>query len=129
MKSRPTKHDKLSDKNREVIDEIMGKLYEQAKAQFGDTIKSFWLYEGDLCPACTERPIGVVKFKGRDALAINAFIYRERGVLIGYFLCESCAKYIFKEAQKNPYRQTPIHADIERNLITAYHKHLASLDA
>src|SRR3972149_5441758 len=100
----------LSSDNREVIDEIMGKLYEQAKAQFGDTIKSFWLYEGDLCPACTERPIGVVKFKGRDALAINAFIYRERGVLIGYFLCESCAKYIFKEAQKNPYRQTPKHA-------------------
>ena len=129
MKSRPTKHDKLSDKNREVIDEIMGKLYAQAKAQSGNTIKSFWLYEGDLCPACTERPIGVVKFKGRDALAINAFIYRERGVLIGYFLCESCAKYIFKEAQKNPYRQTPKHADIERNLITAYHKHLASLDA
>jgi hypothetical protein len=129
MKSRPTKHDKLLDENRAVIDEILGKLHAQAKAQFGNTIKSFWFYDSDLCPACTERPIGVVKFKGKDALAINAFIYRERGVLIGYFLCEICAKYIFKEAQKNPYRQTPKHADIERNLITAYHKHLASLDA
>jgi len=129
MKSRPIRHDKLSDENKAVIDEILGKLYAQAKAQFGNTIKSFWFYDSGLCPACTERPIGVVKFKGKDALAINAFVYRERGVLIGYFLCEICAKYIFKEAQKNPYRQTPIHADIERNLITAYHKHLASLDA
>jgi len=128
MKSRPIRHDKLLDENRAVIDEILGKLYAQAKAQFGNTIKSFWFYDSDLCPACTERPIGVVKFKGKDALAINAFIYRERGVLIGYFLCEICAKYIFKEAQKNPYRQTLKHADIERNLITAYHKHLASLD-
>ena len=129
MKSRPIRHDKLLDENRAVIDEILGKLYAQAKAQFGNTIKSFWFYDSDLCPACTERPIGVVKFKGKDALAINAFIYRERGVLIGYFLCEICVKYIFKEAQKNPYRQTLKHADIERNLITAYHKHLASLDA
>ena len=129
MKSRPIKHDKLSTENRVVIDELLGKLYAQAKAQFGDAIKSFWFYDGDLCPACTERPIGVVKFKGKDALAINAFIYRERGVLIGYFLCEACAKYIFKEAQKNPYRQTPLHTDIERNLTAAYHKHLASLNA
>jgi hypothetical protein len=75
------------------------------------------------------RPIGVVKFRGKDALAINAFIYRERGVLIGYFLCEACAKTIFKEAQKNPFKQTPLHAEIEHNLIAAYHKHLASLDA
>ena len=75
------------------------------------------------------RPIGAIKFKGKDALAINAFIYRERGVLIGYFLCETCAKFIFKEAQKNPYKQTPLHTDIEQNLTAAYHKHLASLDA
>ena len=129
MKSKPIRHDKLSDENRAVIDELLGKLYAQAKAQVSDAIKSFWFYDGDLCPACTERLIGVVKFKGKDALAINAFVYRERSVLIGYFLCESCAKYIFKEAQKNPYHQTPKHADIERNLVTAYHKHLASLDA
>lgn len=129
MKSKPTRHDKSSDENRAVIDEILGKLYAQAKAQFGNAVKSFWFYDGDLCPGCMARPIGVVKFKGKDALAINAFIYRERGVLIGYFLCETCAKFIFKEAQKNPYKQTPLHADIERNLTAAYHKHLASLDA
>ena len=129
MKSRPTRHDKSSEETRAAVDDTLGKLFAQAKAQFGSAVKSFWFYDGDLCPACAERPIGVVKFKGKDALAINAFIYRERGVLIGYLLCEACAKYIFKEAQKNPYRQTPKHADIERNLITAYHKHLASLDA
>jgi hypothetical protein len=129
MKSKPTRQGKLPNENREVIDEILGNLYKQAKAQFGNAIKSFWFYDGDLCPACAERPIGVVKFKGKDALAINAFIYRERGVLIRYFLCESCAKYIFKEAQKNPYKQTTLHTDIERNLTAAYHKHLASLDA
>ena len=129
MKSRPTRHDKLSDENRAMIDDILGKLFTQAKAQFGNAVKSFWFHDGGLCPACMARPIGAIKFKGRDALAINAFVYRERGVLIGYFLCETCAKFIFKEAQKNPYKQTPLHADIERNLITAYHKHLASLDA
>ncbi|MDO9128862.1 MAG: hypothetical protein Q7U34_03250 [Anaerolineales bacterium] len=129
MKSRPFRRDKVLDEGTAAADELLNKLFIQAKAQFGAAIKSFWFYDGDLCPACAQRPIGVVKYKGKDALAINAFIYRERGVLIGYFLCETCATHIFKEAQKNPYRQTPIHADIERNLIAAYHKHLASLDA
>ncbi|MDP2975374.1 MAG: hypothetical protein Q8N45_04080 [Anaerolineales bacterium] len=129
MKSRPFRRDKVLDEGTAAADELLNKLFIQAKAQFGAAIKSFWFYDGDLCPACAQRPIGVVKYKGKDALAINAFIYRERGVLIGYFLCETCATHIFKEAQKNPYRQTLIHADIERNLIAAYHKHLASLDA
>jgi hypothetical protein len=92
-------------------------------------MKSSWFYDRDLCPGCLARPVGAIKFKGKDALAINAFIYRQRGVLIGYFLCGSCAKYIFDEAQKNPYKQTPKHTDIERNLIFAYHDHLRSLDA
>jgi hypothetical protein len=129
MRSKPFRHDKELDEGNTAADKLLNKLYMQAKAQFGAAIKSFWFYNGDLCPACTQHPIGVVKYKGKDALAINAFIYRERGVLIGYFLCETCATHIFKEAQKNPYLQTPIHADIERNLIAAYHKHLASLDA
>jgi hypothetical protein len=129
MKSRPTRYGKSFDENTAVIDNIMDKLFTQAKTQFGAAIKSFWFYDADICPACVQRSIGVVKYKGKDALAINAFIYRERGMLIGYFLCETCAMYIFKEAQKNPYHQTPLHADIERNLIAAYHKHLASLDA
>lgn len=127
MRSR--RHNKSADDTKTAADELLNILFTQAKAQFGDAVKSFWFYEGDLCPGCMASPIGKIKFRGEDALAINAFIYRERGVLIGYFLCESCAKFIFKEAQKNPYKQTPLHADIERNLTTAYHKHLASLDA
>ena len=52
-----------------------------------------------------------------------------RGVLIGYFLCEICAKTIFKEAQRKPLKQTLLHTEIEQNLIAAYYKQLASLDA
>ncbi|MCI0555313.1 MAG: hypothetical protein L0287_30570 [Anaerolineae bacterium] len=129
MKSRPIRHNKSADDSKAAADELLSAMFKQAKAQFGNAIKSFWFYDGDLCPGCLARPIGAVKFKGKDALAINAFIYRPRGVLIGYFLCGTCAKFIFKEAEKNPYKQTPLHADIEQNLTAAYHKHLASLDA
>jgi hypothetical protein len=129
MKSKPTRPSRPSDENREVVDEILGRMFAQARGQFGNAVKSFWFYEDDLCPGCLARPIGAIKMKGKKAVAINAFIYRPRGVLIGYFLCQVCATYIFEEAQKNPYKQTPLHADIERNLIAAYHTHLASLDA
>jgi hypothetical protein len=110
-------------------DKILSLMFTQAKAQFGDAVKSFWFYEGEFCPGCLARPIGVIKMKGENAVAINGFMYRPRGVLIGYFLCEVCANFIFKEAEKNPYKQTSLHADIERNLAEAYHKHLSSLDA
>jgi hypothetical protein len=110
-------------------DSLLSAMFMQAKAQFGDAIKSFWFYTGDLCPGCLARPIDAMKIKGKDALSLNAFIYRPRGVLIGYFLCETCAKFIFKEAEKNPQKQTPLHTDIERNLSEAYQKHLSSLDA
>jgi hypothetical protein len=101
----------------------------EAKAQFGSAVKSFWFYDGDLCPGCLLRPSGKINFKGKEALAINGFMYRQRGVLIGYFLCETCALHIFREAEKHPYQQTPLHADIEHNLASAYHKHLSRLDA
>jgi hypothetical protein len=126
---RSTRHNKSTEDTKTEADKLLNTLFTQAKAQFGDAVKSFWFYDGELCPGCLQHPIGVVKFKGRDALALNAFIYRPRGVLIGYFLCEACASFIFKEAQKNPYKQTPLHADIERNLTAVYHQHLASLDA
>jgi len=126
---RSTRHNKSAEDTKTEADKLLNTLFTQAKAQFGEAVKSFWFYDDELCPGCLQHPIGVVKFKGRDALALNAFIYRPRGVLIGYFLCEACVNFIFKEAQKNPFKQTPLHADIERNLTTAYHKHLASLDA
>jgi hypothetical protein len=115
--------------SRSEADKILELMYAQGKAQFGDAVKSFWLYADNLCPGCMARPIDQMKYKGKDALSINGFMYRPRGVLIGYFLCDTCANYIFKEAAKNPYKQTPLHTDIERNLAEAYHKYMASLDA
>ena len=103
-----------------AVEDVLNKLYLQAKAQFGNAIQSFWFFDGDLCPGCAQRSIGAIKFKGQDALSLNAFIFRERGVLIGYFLRETCVKYIFRAARINPYIQTPLHATIEKNLIAAY---------
>ena len=123
------RHTKPADNPRAEADQILSLMFTRAKAQFGEAVKSFWFYEGDLCPGCLSRPISVIKLKGEDALAINGFMYRPRGVLIGYFLCEVCANYIFKEAEKNPYKQTPLHADIERNLAEAYLRYLSLLDA
>ena len=128
MRSRRHTHNS-ADNSKPEADRILSIMFTQAKAQFGDAVKSFWVYEGELCPGCLARPIGVIKIKGENAVAINGFMYRPRGVLIGYFLCDTCANYIFKEAAKNPYKQTPLHADIERNLAEAYHKYMASLDA
>ena len=129
MSSRSRRYNRSENDSKAEADRILSLMFKQAKMQFGDAVKSFWFYEGDLCPACLARPIGVIRMKGERAVSLNAFIYRPRGVLIGYFLCEICANYIFKEAEKNPYKQTPLHTDIERNLTDAYLKYLSSLDA
>jgi len=129
MSARSRKKRNSTDASKTEADKILKMMFAQGKAQFGDAFKSFWLYNGDFCPGCLARPVDKMKFKGKDALSINGFMYRPRGVLIGYFLCDTCANYIFREAEKHPYKQTPRHADIERNLKDAYHKHLASLDA
>lgn len=130
MKSKRERRHKPADDSKTEADKILEMMYLQGKAQFGDAFKSFWLYDGDFCPGCLARPIDRIKFKGKkDALSINGFMYRPRGVLIGYFLCETCATYIFTEAEKNPYKQTPLHADIERHLADAYLRYLSSLNA
>jgi len=105
---------------------ILDTMVSLGKAQFGDAVKAYWIYDGDVCPCCLKRPIDVMKYKGKEALSVNGFMYRERGVLIGYLLCGLCAQDIFKTSKK---RQTSMHENIERNLISAYQKHLASLDA
>ena len=110
-------------------DKILEMMYMQGKVQFGDAMKSFWVYDGDFCPGCLAHPVDKMKFKGKDALSINGFMYRPRGVLIGYFLCDTCANDIFREGEKNPYKQTPLHADIERNVAEAHLRHLSTLDA
>jgi hypothetical protein len=129
MRSRPKRPSTPADEIKTAAEKMLQMMLAQARAQFGDAVKSFWFYDGDLCPGCMARPIEVMKIKGKEALSLNAFIYRPRGVLIGYFLCQKCATYIFDQAQKHPYRETALHTDIEQNLIAAYHKHLASLDA
>jgi len=114
--------------NDEQANDLLTQMFRQAKAQFGNAVKSYWFNGNDACPGCG-REVDAVRVKGKDALSLNAFIYRERGVLIGYLLCGRCAKKIFRAAKRNPYTQTPLHADIEANLVKAYQKHLRSMDA
>ena len=82
----------------------------------------------EICPGC-DKEVDALKFKGKDALSLNAFIYRERGVLIGYLLCGHCAGKIMRNAQKNPYKETALHSKIEKNLTEAYKQYIRTLDA
>jgi len=107
------------------IDDLMNTFFAQAKAQFCSVIKSYWFYDGAICPGCSRPTDGMVKFKGKNALSLNAYIiYRERGVLIGYLLCKTCAKTIHTAAQKNSYRQPPLHTEIEQFLSASYFQHI-----
>jgi len=103
--------------------ELLDQLFRQAQMQFGSAIKSRWLYDGDACPGCGGE-ISAIKWKKKKAMSLNAFIYRDHGVLIAYLLCGKCAKYIFDQSKKDPYSQTPLHTEIERNLKKAYVRHL-----
>lgn len=73
--------------NKEISD-LIETLFRQAQMQFGRAVKSRWFHDGDGCPGCG-REIKVMKFKGKNALSLNAFIFREHGVLIAYLLCGS----------------------------------------
>ena len=110
----------------EYVARIVELMMSSGRAQFGDAVKSYWVYADELCPGCLKRPIDPMKYKGKDALSANSFIYRERGVLIGYLLCGQCARGIY-EATPRP--NDALHRNIERNLIAAYHRYLASLNA
>ena len=103
---------------------MLSLLFKQARAQFGNAVKGFWFYDADPCPGCGF-PIDAIEYQGERALSLNAFIYRPRGVSIGYFLCRLCALRIFEAAEKNPGVQTPLHAVIEQNLIKAYQRYMA----
>ncbi len=112
----------------EQIDATLTQLFIQAHSQFGDAIKGFWFDDSEACPGCG-REIDLMKYKGKEAMSLNAFIYRKRGMLIGYFLCGRCANQIFRDAERNPMQQTSRHTIIEKNLIKAYQKYLNSMDA
>ncbi len=106
----------------------LAQMFALAKAQFGSAVKGQWFYGDDGCPGCGGE-VDAVKYKGEDTLSLNAFIYRPRGVLIGYLLCERCARQVMRAAQRIPPAKIPLHATIEQTLIQAYQRYLASLDA
>ena len=112
----------------EYANNALEQMFQQAQAQFGKAVKSHWFNSDDACPGCGGE-IDAMEFDGKDALSLNAFIYRERGVLIGYFLCGDCAGKIMQGAKKNPYKETALHATIEKNLIESYKRYLRTLDA
>jgi hypothetical protein len=105
------------------IREMLDQLFRQAQMQFGSAIKSRWFYDGDNCPGCGGE-VNTVKLKKKNLLSLNAFIYRDHHVLIAYLLCGKCARFIFDESKKNPYTQTALHTEIEKNLKKAFVKHL-----
>jgi len=109
-------------KNNPLLD-ILHQLYRQAQIQYGSAIKGKWLHDGDGCPGCG-KDITTTKWKKKKALSLNAFIYREHGVMIGYLLCGTCAHVIHSEGQKGEYKKLPIHDEIEKNLKAAFVKHL-----
>ena len=105
-------------------------VLEMMKAHFGNAVKSYWVYDDDLCPGCMTHPIDVMIYEGKKTVSLNGFMYRAKGVLIGYPLCEQCAKEVMANAKKEPKNdKTSRHLSIEKNLIDAYHRYLASLAA
>ncbi len=107
---------------------MLTELFALSRAQFGSAVRSQWFFDGDDCPGC-DRRVDFIKSPKGNQLSLNTFIYRKRGVLIGYLLCSRCAKKIHRDAKRNPGRETERHAAIEANLIQGYHDHMNSLDA
>lgn len=99
-------------------------ILEMMKAHFGNAVKAYWFYDGDLCPCCMSRPVGEMMYNNEKALSVNAFMYRERGALIAYLLCGQCAEEIMEQSPKEP---TSMHEAIEKNLVDAYLGYLNSL--
>lgn len=99
---------------------ILDQLFYQSKLQFGDAVRSRWFYTEDACPGCGKK-ISTMKYKGKDTVSINTFIFREHGVLIGYLLCGKCAKQIFKNGDHATGR-LPLHDAIEKTLKHSYLK-------
>jgi len=98
------------------------KMLSLCQAQYGESIKAYWFYKEDLCPGCSKRQVEIFKFKHEDAFSLNAFMYHEMSVLIGYMLCGICVADLRKTSKK---RQAMMHDRIEKHLTEAYHKHLA----
>ncbi|MBP6003073.1 MAG: hypothetical protein KA746_06525 [Pyrinomonadaceae bacterium] len=100
------------------IKEMMDMLYTQARMRFGAAIKGRWFYDADDCPGCGKK-IGSMKYKGKDAMSLNSFIFRDHGVLIIYLLCGKCGNKVIRATS-----DTPLHAEIEKNLKSGFIKQL-----
>jgi len=109
----------------EEFSEFIDSIIAQMRAHFGDAVKAYWVHAEPLCPGCMVQPIDAITYKGKRAMSINAFMYRERGVMIAYFLCSDCANTVIA-AKNGP---TELHKSIEENLKNAYNRYLASQDA
>ena len=107
---------------------MLDELFRRARRQFGSAVKGQWMYGSDYCPGCS-KTITATTFTGHEAISLNAYIYREYGMLIGYLLCGACAERVFQAAQRHPGRQSTLHARIEERLSAAYLRYLKSLDA
>lgn len=107
----------MSDPNKEIL-ESLEMLFTQAQIRFGNAVTGRWFYDGDGCPGCGKEIKGM-KYKGKDVLSLNAFIFRERGVLIGYLLCGKCGNKVIRATSN-----TPLHTEIEEKLRKAFIKHL-----
>ena len=105
------------------FEHLLDQLFRQAKIQLGTAVTGQWLHDGDDCPGCGKE-ITAMRYKKKEALSLNAFIFREHGVLIAYMLCGRCANHILRESKNRPYGNLPIHDEIERNLKDAFVKHL-----
>ena len=106
------------------ISELMEMMFRAAQMQSGGAVKSRWFHDGEGCPGCGQEIKGM-KFKGKNALSLNTFIYRDHSVLIAYLLCGKCARRIIRESKTNPFaKTTDLHIEIEKNLKQAFVKHL-----
>jgi len=101
------------------ISDALDMLFSRAQMQFGSAIRSRWFYDRDGCPGCGGK-VSEMKYKKKRTMSLNAFIYREHGVLIAYLLCGKCAKQIFD----NPTAKLELHDEIETNLKRAFTRHL-----
>jgi len=112
----------MADEKELFIDEIMGIF----KARFGNSAQGCWVYSDDLCPGCQVNNIGDFYIKGERQVSINAYMYRNRGILIAYLLCGHCAMQVIDNSSKE---NQSIHEKIEKTLGKAYERYLRSMNA
>jgi hypothetical protein len=110
------------------IEQAMIQMFAQMRTRFGRAVKGHWFYDSEACPGCG-RKVSPMRHKGKDALSLNAYIYRKRGILIGYILCGRCATEIHRAARRNPGVQIAVHDIIETTLGNAYEAHMNRMDA